>query len=49
MLRGCLAGMGNPGRGRTQPFVASFEFALPLLSTLQTLEDEPPLTERSHQ
>ena len=44
-----LAKLGNHGSGRIQSFVGALLLALPLLLTLHALDEEPPMTDRSHQ
>lgn len=44
-----LAMLGNHGSGRTQSFVGALLLALPLLLTLHALDEDPPMTDRSHQ
>nr|UWG02798.1 MAG: hypothetical protein [Bacteriophage sp.] len=44
-----LARLGNHGSGRTQSFVGALLLALPLLLTLHALDEDPPMTDRSHQ
>ena len=44
-----LAKLGNHGMGRIQSFVGALLLALPLLLTLHASDEDPPMTDRSHQ